>query len=282
MPTPTDTQTPPLEAKSEFELRRGMGERVPDADVRAALASGDLGFLHSFTTGSTLDGPGVRLVAWTTGCMFRCRFCHNPDTWVLTNGMPVTVERATEEMRKYAHGLRVMKGGFTLSGGDPLVQHRFAVKLFRAAKRMELHTAIETNGYNGHKLSDAEIEDIDLVILDVKGFSESQHERVTGVEYNAPVLAFARRLGRLKRPMWLRYVLVPGLTDVGEEIRDVAQFAASLGVVQRAEILPFHQLGRFKWERLGLDYTLADLEPPSAQAVESAVRLFRMAGLDAS
>src|SRR4051812_43133753 len=119
---------PPLEGESPFELRVDQSKHVPEPTVRAALASGDMGFLHSFTTGSAVDGPGVRLVAWTAGCMFRCRFCHNPDTWTVTNGMPVTVEKATEELRKYANGLKVMKGGFTVSGGEPLAQHRFVAK----------------------------------------------------------------------------------------------------------------------------------------------------------
>ena len=110
-------------------------------DVRSALATGDMGFLHSFTTGSAVDGPGVRVVAWTTGCMWRCRYCHNPDTWTMSNGIPVTVAKATEELRKYRHGLKVMSGGFTLSGGEPLMQHRFAVKLFAAAQAMGIHTA---------------------------------------------------------------------------------------------------------------------------------------------
>jgi len=278
MPPPS----PSLEARNEFEFRQALGVSVPEDEVKKALHSGDLGFLHSFTTGSTVDGPGVRLVAWTTGCMFRCRFCHNPDTWTLTNGMPVTVDRAVEEMRKYAHGLRVMKGGFTLSGGEPLAQHRFAAKLFRAAKAMDLHTAIESNGYNGHRLSDAELADIDLVILDMKAFSAEQHARVTGIEHNDPVLAFARRLGELKRPMWVRYVLVPGLTDVADEMRQLSAFVASLGVVERVEVLPFHQLGRFKWEKLGLDYSLVATAPPSAEMVSQAIATFRTAGLNAA
>src|SRR6516225_5501311 len=111
---------PKLEAASPYEMRVHLGERMSEADARAAMASGDLGFLHSFTTGSAVDGPGVRLVAWTTACMFNCRFCHNPDTWTLANGMPVSIGRATDEIRKYAHGLKVMKGGLTISGGEPL------------------------------------------------------------------------------------------------------------------------------------------------------------------
>jgi pyruvate formate lyase activating enzyme len=271
----------PLEAKSEFEFRVDMAADLRDQDMREALAAGDVGFLHSFTTGSAVDGPGVRLVAWTTACMFKCRFCHNPDTWTLANGMPVSIARATEEIRKYAYGLKVMKGGLTLSGGEPLVQHRFAAKLFRAAKTLEVHTAIETNGYNGAKLSDAELEDIDLVMLDMKAFTPAQHAKVAWIEDNGPVLAFARRLAALKRPMWLRYVLVPGLTDEWDEIEQIADFAAGLGVVERVEVLPFHQMGRYKWHRLGLDYTLDATQAPSAEAVAETVGVFRRVGLAA-
>src|SRR4051812_36292521 len=141
----------PLAAKSPFELRVDLGRNVPETDVRSALASGEMGFLHSFTTGSAVDGPGVRVVAWTTGCMWRWLYCHNPDTWTMTNGIPISVAQATEELRKYRHGLRVMSGGLTISGGDPLMQHRFVVKLFTAAKRMGLHTTLETNGYYGDR-----------------------------------------------------------------------------------------------------------------------------------
>ena len=275
------TTSPPLEAKSEFELRVDLAADVSAEVIREALATGDLGFLHSFTTGSAVDGPGVRLVAWTAACMFNCRFCHNPDTWTLANGMPVSVERATDEIRKYAHGLKVMKGGLTLSGGEPLVQHRFAARLFRAAKALDVHTAIETNGFNGGKLSDAELQDIDLVILDMKGFTPAQHARVTRIEDNTPVLDFARRLSELKRPMWLRYVLVPGLTDVASEMEKIAEFAVGLGVVERAEVLPFHQMGRYKWKKLGLDYTVSATEAPSALAVAAAIDIFKRSGLDA-
>src|SRR5215831_8691014 len=125
-------QSIPLEAKSPFELRVDQSKNVEESVVKKALASGDVGFLHSFTTGSTVDGPGIRLVAWTASCMFRCRFCHNPDTWTLANGMAVPIDRARDEIRKYANGLKVMHGGFTLSGGEPLMQHRFAARLFAA------------------------------------------------------------------------------------------------------------------------------------------------------
>src|SRR5690348_10099337 len=114
-----------LEAKNPFVLRTHLGDNVPDAEVRAALATGEMGFLHSFTTGSTVDGPGVRLVAWTAGCIWRCLYCHNPDTWTMKNGTPVTISRATAELAKYRFGLKTMKGGLTVSGGEPLFQDRF-------------------------------------------------------------------------------------------------------------------------------------------------------------
>src|SRR5437868_8604802 len=168
-------------------MRVRLGENVPDTDVRSALKSGDMGFLHSFTTGSAVDGPGIRLVAWTTACMFRCQYCHNPDTWTLKNGIPVPLDKAIEEVRKYSNGLIAMKGGFTLSGGEPLMQDRFAARLFAAAKDMGVHTAIETNGFYGSRLSDAELADIDLVILDMKAFNPEQHHRVTAIPNNAQV-----------------------------------------------------------------------------------------------
>ena len=271
----------PLEAKSPYEMRVQLGKDVPETDVRSALKTGDMGFLHSYTTGSAVDGPGIRVVAWTTACMFRCRYCHNPDTWTLSNGIPVSIEQAIEGLHKYANGLIAMHGGFTLSGGEPLMQDRFAVKLFAAAKAMGVHTAIETNGFFSERLTDEELGLIDLVILDMKAFEPEQHERVTGIRDNGPVLAFGRRLSALRRPMWLRYVLVPGLTDDPEEMAKVAAYGASLGVVERAEILPFHQLGAYKWKNLGLDYSLADTEPPSTEKVAEAIAIFRAAGLNA-
>jgi pyruvate formate lyase activating enzyme len=263
-------------------MRVHLGEDVPETDVRSALKTGDMGFLHSYTTGSAVDGPGIRVVAWTTSCMFRCRYCHNPDTWTLSNGIPVTLDRAIEGVRKYANGLKMMHGGFTLSGGEPLMQARFAARLLDAVKKMGVHTAIETNGFYGDHLSDDELKNIDLVILDMKAFTPEQHERVTGIKDNSEVLTFARRLSELRRPMWLRYVLVPGLTDDDDEMRQMAEFAASLGVVERVEILPFHQLGEYKWERLKLDYQLMDTKPPSGELIAHAIGIFQQAGLSAS
>jgi pyruvate formate lyase activating enzyme len=280
MSEPEQLAAPPLQAKSPFELRVNLGRGVPESDVRSALATGDMGFLHSFTTGSTVDGPGVRVVAWTTGCQFRCLYCHNPDTWTMSNGIPVTVDKAAAELRKYRTGLKVMSGGFTLSGGEPLMQDRFAVKLLGAAHTMGIHTALDSNGSLGSRLADAELEKIGLVLLDLKSWDSELHRQVTGMDVG-PVLDFARRLAARKRPIWVRFVLVPGLTDNPENVAGVARFAASLGNVERVDVLPFHQMGRFKWNELKLDYKLADVQPPSREVVERVCGQFRAEGLKA-
>jgi pyruvate formate lyase activating enzyme len=269
-----------LEARSPYELRVHLGENVPEQSVRNALATGDMGFLHSYTTGSAVDGPGIRVVAWTTGCMWRCQYCHNPDTWTITNGIPVSVTRAVEVLGQYRHGLKVMAGGFTLSGGEPLMQDRFAVKLLTAARAMGIHTTIETNGFYGDRLSDAELDAIDLVMLGIKTWDPARHMALTGKDV-APTLAFARRLAAWRKPMWIRFVLVPGLTDDMGDLAKTAEFAAGLGTVERVEVLPFHQLGKFKWERLGLDYKLRDVTAPTAEAIGRAIGVLRAAGLNA-
>jgi pyruvate formate lyase activating enzyme len=171
---------PGLEAKSPFEMRVNLAKDLPETDVQSALDSGDMGFLHSFTTGSTVDGPGVRVVAWTTGCQWRCRYCHNPDTWTMRNGYPVSVANATAELRKYSQGLKVMSGGLTISGGEPLMQHRFVLKLFDAAKKMGVHTTVETNGFLGERLSDDDLQQIDLVMLGIKAWGVERHKQLTG------------------------------------------------------------------------------------------------------
>jgi pyruvate formate lyase activating enzyme len=264
---------------SPYDLRVSLGEHVGESPTKAALQSGDLGFVHSFTTGSAVDGPGMRVVVWLTGCQFRCVFCHNPDTWKLNNGIPVPLARAVEEVRKYRHGLRTMQGGLTVSGGEPLLQDRFLIRLFTAVKETKIHTTVDTNGYFGDRLSDADLQACDLVMLGLKALDPDLHRRVTGMD-NAPVLAFARRLAALRRPMWLRYVLVPGLTDRADDLKQIAEFAAGLGNVEQVELLPFHQLGRFKWERLGMTYELQDTAPPSPEQTEQAIAVFRSVGLE--
>jgi pyruvate formate lyase activating enzyme len=270
----------PLEAKSPFDLRVDLGKDVPETDVRTALAQGDMGFMHSFTTGSAVDGPGIRVVGWTTGCMWRCQYCHNPDTWTMRNGIPLSVTQALEELRKYRHGLKVMAGGVTISGGEPLMQRRFVMKVLAGAKAMGIHTALETNGFLGAELTDSDLDDIDLVLLGLKTWDRERHRALTGRD-NEPTLELARRLADRRLPVWVRFVLVPGLTDDPADIAQIAAFAAKLGNVERVEVLPFHQMGRFKWQTLGIRYTLEATEPPSPEAVAAACETFRAQGLTA-
>lgn len=267
-----------LEGNSPFELRVDLGRHVPETDVRTALATGDIGFVHSFTTGSAVDGPGIRVVAWLSGCQFRCLYCHNPDTWNMTNGIPVSLERAKSQLAKYRHGLKVMNGGLTISGGEPLMQHKFALKLFSAAKEMGIHTALDTNGYFGARISDDDLKKVDLVLLDLKAWDPERHRRLVGMDV-APVHDFARRLALHNRPVWIRFVLVPGITDSPDEVGHIADFAASLGNVKRVDVLPFHQMGRFKWKQLGIDYSLDGIEPPPNSLVESVCQRFKSVGL---
>jgi len=265
---------------SPYDLRVSLGERVGETGLKQALEKGDPGFVHSFTTGSAVDGPGVRVVGWLSGCQFRCVYCHNPDTWKITNGMPVTVARAAEVIQQYRHGLRTMKGGVTLSGGEPLFQHRFVLNVFAAAKKAGVHTALDTNGFLGDRLSDADLELVDLVLLDLKAFTPDLHQRLTG-QPNEPVLKFARRLAAAHKPIWVRFVFVPGWTDDMAEVERIAGFAAGLGNVERVDVLPFHQMGRFKWEKLKMDYQLSKTDTPSVAKVDEAIGKFRAKGLPA-
>jgi pyruvate formate lyase activating enzyme len=183
-------------------------------------------------------------------------------------------------MAKYRSGLKVMNGGFTLSGGEPLMQDRFSAKLLAAVKGMGIHTTIETNGFYGDRLSDAELDTIDLVMLGIKTWGTDKHRALTGQPIE-PTLAFGRRLAARRKPIWVRFVLVPGLTDDQDDLARIAEFAAGLGVVERVEVLPFHQLGKFKWERLGLKYTLEHAVAPTPDEAERACEIFRKAGLRA-
>jgi pyruvate formate lyase activating enzyme len=263
---------------SQYDLRTGMSEKLPEPDIKQALETGDWGFVHSFTTGSAVDGPGVRVVAWLTGCQFRCAFCHNPDTWKMNNGMPISVKRAVEVVKQYKTALTTMKGGLTISGGEPLMQHKFVLKVFGELKKAGIHTTLETNGYFGDRLKDEDFASIDLVMLGLKAIEPDLHKRLTKME-NAEPQAFARRLATLKRPIWIRFVVVPGWTDNLEEAGRMADFAASLGNVERVDVLPFHQMGKFKWEKLGMEYALRDAQPPSKETVDKIIARFQSAGL---
>jgi pyruvate formate lyase activating enzyme len=260
-------------AHAYFEIRPS------DLDEEAAAADETVGYVHSWEVGSTVDGPGLRFVAFLTGCLLRCQYCHNPDTWHKHNGRPVTVARAMKEIGKYVQVLKACRGGVTLSGGEPMVQRQFMTQIFRRCKELGLHTCVDTSGRLGDRLGDAELMDIDLHLLDIKSGDPATYERVTRQPLQ-PTLDYARRLAALERPMWVRFVLVPGLTDDPANVDTVADICAGLGpALQRVEILRFHQMGKSKWTKLGLDYPLADTEPPEPALTERVRGQFRARGL---
>ena len=236
------------------------------------------GYIHSVETLGTVDGPGVRYVIFTQGCPMRCLYCHNPDTFRMKQGRQVSSNELLADIRKSANFLRRARGGVTISGGEPLFQTKFVTALLRGWKAMKLHTVIDTTGFPGNRTPDSLLADVDLVLLDIKSFDPITHSRVTGVEVQ-PTLDFARRLSALGKPMWIRFVLVPGLTDAPENIEGMADFIATLETVERVEVLPFHKMGEFKWQELGLQYELANTPSPSPEAVQQAKQIFSSRGL---
>jgi len=236
------------------------------------------GYIHSVETLGTVDGPGIRYVIFMQGCPLHCLYCHNPDSFKLKKGRHIASSILLDQIERSADFLRRAKGGVTLSGGEPLVQPQFMASIFRGCKEMKLHTALDTTGHLGAKVTDAMLADIDLVLLDIKSFNPDIYRRVTGVELQ-PTLDFARRLDQMGKKMWIRFVLVPGLTDDPANVDGLADFVASLKMVERVEVAPFHKMGEFKWEELGLPYELADTEPPTREAVEQVHQMFWSRGL---
>ena len=271
--------TEPIEVGSRYDLRASRSPDAPDTTGYEGRAA-TFGWVHSYETGSTVDGPGVRITLFMSGCLLRCQFCHNPDTWHLKDGTKVELAQAIRRLGDFAPMLRAMGGGLTISGGEPLVQTGFTGGMLAAAKRMGLHTAIETSGFLGARADDAYLANLDLVILDIKGGDPETHLKVCGKELE-PTLRFAERLNSMRKPGWVRFVLVPGLTDAPENIAGVARFVAPMKNVEWVEVLPFHQMGAFKWKALGLEYKVADTAPPTAEQVRAAIDIFRQAGCNA-
>jgi len=250
---------------------------IHESDVEAVASAPDeelIGYIHSAQLGSTVDGPGLRLVVFLTGCLLRCQYCHNPDTWHKKNGKPFSLAQTMREVKKYVEVLKLSKGGITLSGGEPVVQTEFTTRIFRRCKELGVHTCLDTSGRMGDRLTDEQLMDIDLNLLDIKSGDPEIYQRVTRAPLQ-PTLDYARRLSDLGRPMWLRYVLVPNLTDGYDNVERVADFCASLKSLERVEILRFHQLGRSKWEKLGIKYELKDTQTPSAELTERVREQFR-------
>jgi pyruvate formate lyase activating enzyme len=252
------------------------------ADLEAELAAeGDpeIGYYHSYEITGSVNGPGVRFMLYLSGCPLRCQYCQNPDMWTLRNGRPVTVGRMLDEVAKYASFIRTAHGGITVSGGEPMLQIRFLEALLRRCQQdLGLHTAVDTSGFLGARASDGFLDLVDLFLLDIKAGDEELCQLVTSAELE-PTLRFARRLSDRGNRMWLRYVLVPGLTDAEDDVEKVARFMSTLAHVERVEVLPFHQLGAGKWADLRLPYQLADVPPAAPELVRRAEAQFRAHGL---
>jgi pyruvate formate lyase activating enzyme len=268
-----------IPAGGRHDLRHDLSPDAPETDDYGE-GEGAFGYVHSYETGSRLDGPGIRVTIFVSGCPLRCLYCHNPDTWHLKHGTKVPLERVVTRLGDFAPALRSMGGGLTISGGEPLVQPAFTRRIFGAAKGYGLHTALDTSGYLGARPSDEYLQSVDLVLLDIKSWDPETYRRVTKVDV-APTLRFAERLAAMGKPAWVRYVLVPGLTDDPANVEGVARFVAPMTNVEWVEVLPFHQLGAFKWKELGLDYQLTDTPPASPDLIARVLGQFRDAGCNA-
>jgi pyruvate formate lyase activating enzyme len=237
------------------------------------------GWIHSYESAGMIDGPGMRFIVFLTGCPLSCAYCHNPDCMKLKNGRRVSAEEVLGEIRSAATFIKRAGGGVTISGGEPLVQPEFVRTLLRECKAMGLHTALDTSGYLG-RMADEEILSLtDLVLLDIKSGLPDVYKDVTGVELQ-PTLDFARRLSDMGKPVWVRFVMVPGLTNGPDNVAAVAQIVKGLTNVQRVEILPFHKMGEYKWERLGLQYRLKDTNEPTADDVRAVRAVFTAHGIE--
>ena len=216
------------------------------------------GLVHSVESCGTVDGPGIRFVLFLSGCSLRCRYCHNPDTSYVRRGRLRSAGDVLREIARYRDFLQAAGGGVTLSGGDPLFQPDFTGAVLKGCRKLGLHTCLDTSGHLGVNAGEEMLADTDLVLLDIKAWNPERYRSLTGGELR-PTLEFAERLASLRKPVWLRYVLVPGVTD-------------------NVDVLPFHQMGRFKWDELKLDYTLKGTPEASAKLAEQVRGIFRREG----
>jgi pyruvate formate lyase activating enzyme len=265
-----------LEPGSRYDLRAGISPDAPDED-KVKDEEGAFGYCHSYETSSRYDGPGLRVVLFVSGCLLRCTYCHNPDTWHLKDGTYVSVDQVLRRLGDFAPALLSLGGGLTISGGEPMVQLAFTRRILAGAKKMGLHTAIETSGFLGERADDAYLSAIDLVLLDIKSSNPDTYRRVTAREL-APTLRFAERLAALSKPVWVRFTLVPGETDDPANVEGIARFVAPMKNVEWVEVQPFHQMGSFKWKAMGVEYKLQNTASPSPELVNRVINQFRTAG----
>ena len=265
-----------LEAGSRHDLRVGLSPNAPDeADLRDE--EGAFGYVHSYETSSRYDGPGLRVILFLSGCLLRCTYCHNPDTWHLKDGAYVSAEQVIKRLGDFAPALRSLDGGLTISGGEVLVQPAFTRRILAGAKQMGLHTAIQTSGFLGDRADDKFLSVLDLVLLDIKSGDPETYKRATGRDL-APTLRFAERLAAIGKPVWVRFTLVPGLTDDPDNVEKIAKFVAPMKNVEWVEVQPFHQLGAFKWKAMGIEYKEANTPSASPDLVKRVVGQFQAAG----
>ena len=237
------------------------------------------GRIHSIETMGTLEGPGIRYVVFLQGCPLRCLSCHNPDTWRRDEGREQSVDDLMADLAGYRGFVEASGGGITCTGGEPLVQASFVRELFRRCREQRVHTALDTSGYAELSQTVRELLEVtDLLLLDIKHAPGPEHKELTGVAFDR-IRAFAEYADAERIPIWIRHVLVPGYTLDPEVSRRVAAFVAGLTSVERVDLLPYHELGRHKWEALGKRYPLETISPPTPQQVADAHRIFEAAGL---
>jgi pyruvate formate lyase activating enzyme len=265
-----------LEPGSRHDLRVGISPDAPD-ESQLRDAQGAFGYCHSYETSSRYDGPGLRVVLFVSGCLLRCTYCHNPDTWHLKDGTYVSADHVLRRLGEFAPALRALGGGLTISGGEPMVQLAFTRRIFAGAKLLGLHTAIETSGFLGDRADESYLSNVDLVLLDIKSSDSDTYRRVTGRDL-APTLHFAERLASLSKPVWVRFTLVPGETDDPTNVDGIARFVAPMKNVEWVEVQPFHQMGSFKWTAMGLDYKLLETPTAGRDLVDRVIGQFRAAG----
>lgn len=236
-----------------------------------------IGRVHSLESCGTVDGPGIRFVVFLQGCPLRCQYCHNADTWDPKGGRPYTVEQLVEEIVKYKSYMRFSGGGVTLTGGEPLLQAEFTKEVFRVCKDLGISTALDTSGFLFHEKAKQVLSVTDLVLLDIKNFDPERYQEITGgsLEPTLQLLAYTREK---KIPVWIRYVLVPGLTDHLETIEAMAEYLKAYPNVEKIELLPFHKMGEFKWEKLGLAYKLKGIKEPEEDLIQKVRFLLKKSG----
>ena len=278
-PQPVTLETPRLRSGGFGVAGIDVTDDLERNDRLEQVRSGELASMHSWELVTGVDGPGTRMTVFLSGCPLRCLYCHNPDTMFAAKGQPVRLDDLVGRLKRYRMIFRTTGGGLTVSGGEPLMQPAFVGRLLHEAQQLGIHTAIDTSGFLGVNASDALLDDLDLVLLDIKSGIPEVYRKATGRDLQ-PTLDFARRLSeRGTEEVWIRFVLVPGLTDAVENVEAVADVVEQISVVTRVEVLPFHQMGRDKWATLDLPYELADTSPPSKELTERVREQFRARGI---